>query len=117
MIVVAVSLRVIDLFRTFDTIYIITFGGPGHATELLPFYIYRARSAAAGSGLPAPSPTSFSSSRFSCSSHSSTGVESGKWRPNYEGERMSTLSVAQAPAADRGVAWKKLDQARRSTPL
>lgn len=41
-IVVAVSLRVIDLFRTFDTIYIITFGGPGHATELLPFYIYRA---------------------------------------------------------------------------
>ena len=41
-IVVAVSLRVIDLFRTFDTIYIMTFGGPGHATELLPFYIYRA---------------------------------------------------------------------------
>jgi multiple sugar transport system permease protein len=41
-IVVAVALRVIDLFRTFDTIYIITFGGPGHATELLPFYIYRA---------------------------------------------------------------------------
>jgi multiple sugar transport system permease protein len=41
-IVVAVSLRVIDLFRAFDTIYIITFGGPGHATELLPFYIYRA---------------------------------------------------------------------------
>ena len=41
-IVVAVSLRVIDLFRTFDTVYIMTFGGPGHATELLPFYIYRA---------------------------------------------------------------------------
>jgi multiple sugar transport system permease protein len=41
-IVVAVSLRIIDLFRTFDTIYIMTFGGPGHATELLPFYIYRA---------------------------------------------------------------------------
>jgi multiple sugar transport system permease protein len=41
-IVVAVSLRAIDLFRTFDTIYIITYGGPGHATELLPFYIYRA---------------------------------------------------------------------------
>jgi multiple sugar transport system permease protein len=41
-IVVAVSLRVIDLFRTFDTVYILTFGGPGHATELLPFYIYRA---------------------------------------------------------------------------
>lgn len=41
-ILVAVSLRVIDLFRTFDTIYIMTSGGPGHATELLPFYIYRA---------------------------------------------------------------------------
>lgn len=41
-IVVAVALRVIDLFRTFDTIYIMTFGGPGHATELIPFYIYRA---------------------------------------------------------------------------
>jgi multiple sugar transport system permease protein len=41
-IVVAISLRAIDLFRTFDTIYIITYGGPGHATELLPFYIYRA---------------------------------------------------------------------------
>src|SRR4029450_10306295 len=41
-IVGAVSLRVIDVFRAFDTIYIITFGGPGHATELLPFYIYRA---------------------------------------------------------------------------
>jgi multiple sugar transport system permease protein len=48
-IIVAVALRVIDLFRTFDTIYIMTFGGPGHATELLPFYIYRA---------------AFSSSRF-----------------------------------------------------
>jgi multiple sugar transport system permease protein len=40
-IVVAASLRIIDLFRTFDTIYIMTFGGPGHATELIPFYIYR----------------------------------------------------------------------------
>lgn len=39
--VVAVALRVIDLFRTFDVIYIMTFGGPGQATELLPFYIYR----------------------------------------------------------------------------
>lgn len=41
-IVVAISLRVIDLFRAFDTIYIMTYGGPGHATELFPFYIYRA---------------------------------------------------------------------------
>jgi multiple sugar transport system permease protein len=41
-IVVAVALRVIDLLRTFDTVFIMTFGGPGHATEMLPFYIYRA---------------------------------------------------------------------------
>ena len=41
-IAVALALRVIDLFRVFDVIYIMTLGGPGHATELLPFYIYRA---------------------------------------------------------------------------
>ncbi len=41
-ITVALALRVIDLFRVFDVIYIMTLGGPGHATELLPFYIYRA---------------------------------------------------------------------------
>jgi multiple sugar transport system permease protein len=40
-IVVAVALQTIDLFRVFDTIYIMTGGGPGHATELFPFYIYR----------------------------------------------------------------------------
>ncbi len=40
-IAVTLALRVIDLFRVFDVIYIMTFGGPGHATELLPFYIYR----------------------------------------------------------------------------
>jgi ABC-type sugar transport system permease subunit len=40
-IVVAVALQTIDLFRVFDTIYIMTKGGPGHATELFPFYIYR----------------------------------------------------------------------------
>ncbi len=41
-IAVALALRIIDLFRVFDVIYIMTLGGPGHATELLPFYIYRA---------------------------------------------------------------------------
>lgn len=40
-IVVATALRIIDLFRVFDVIYIMTFGGPGQATELLGFYIYR----------------------------------------------------------------------------
>jgi ABC-type sugar transport system permease subunit len=41
-IAVTLALRIIDLFRVFDVIYIMTFGGPGHATELLPFYVYRA---------------------------------------------------------------------------
>ena len=41
-IVVAAALQLIDLFRAFDVIYIMTFGGPGHATELFPFYTYRA---------------------------------------------------------------------------
>ncbi|MFN8491297.1 MAG: sugar ABC transporter permease [Caldilineaceae bacterium] len=40
-IVVVLALRIIDLFRVFDVIYIMTFGGPGHATELIPFYVYR----------------------------------------------------------------------------
>jgi multiple sugar transport system permease protein len=40
-VVVAVALQTIDLFRVFDTIYIMTKGGPGHATELFPFYVYR----------------------------------------------------------------------------
>jgi multiple sugar transport system permease protein len=40
-IVVAVSLQTIDLFRVFDTVYIMTSGGPGHATELFSFYVYR----------------------------------------------------------------------------
>lgn len=41
-IVVAAALQLIDLFRGFDVIYIMTNGGPGHATELFPFYTYRA---------------------------------------------------------------------------
>jgi len=40
-IVVVLALRIIDLFRVFDVIYIMTLGGPGRATELLPYYIYR----------------------------------------------------------------------------
>jgi multiple sugar transport system permease protein len=39
--VVAASIRMIDLFRVFDTIYIMTGGGPGQATELFPFYVWR----------------------------------------------------------------------------
>ncbi len=39
-IVALVLLRAIDAFKVFDTIYILTGGGPGTATELLSFYAY-----------------------------------------------------------------------------
>jgi multiple sugar transport system permease protein len=39
-IVTIVLLRTIDAFKVFDTIYILTGGGPGTVTELLNFYIY-----------------------------------------------------------------------------
>lgn len=39
-IVTIVLLRTIDAFKVFDTVYILTGGGPGTATELLNFYIY-----------------------------------------------------------------------------
>ena len=38
--VAIVLLRAIDAFKVFDTIYILTGGGPGTATELLTFYAY-----------------------------------------------------------------------------
>ena len=37
---VAVLFRSIDLFRMFDQIYVLTSGGPGWATETMPFYTY-----------------------------------------------------------------------------
>lgn len=40
-IAVAGAVQIIDLFRVFDTIYVMTSGGPAHATELFPFYTYR----------------------------------------------------------------------------
>jgi len=39
-IVTIVLLRTIDAFKVFDTVYILTGGGPGTATEMLNFYIY-----------------------------------------------------------------------------
>ncbi len=39
-VVTIVLLRTIDAFKVFDTIYILTGGGPGTSTELLNFYIY-----------------------------------------------------------------------------
>ena len=41
LIVVALLLRVIDAFKTFDQVYVLTGGGPGDATELLALYAYR----------------------------------------------------------------------------
>ena len=40
----------LTLIRVFDVIYIMTFGGPGHATELLPFFIYRSAFSASRMG-------------------------------------------------------------------
>ena len=39
-IITVVLLRTIDAFKVFDTVYILTGGGPGTATEVLNFYIY-----------------------------------------------------------------------------
>jgi len=33
--------RGIDAYRLFDTVYVLTGGGPGHSTELISMYIYR----------------------------------------------------------------------------
>jgi multiple sugar transport system permease protein len=40
-IVIAVLLRLIDAIRTYDTIYIITRGGPDFATDLVSIYLQR----------------------------------------------------------------------------
>ena len=38
---VVLLIRIIDAFRVFDTIYIMTYGGPGVLTETVTLYIYR----------------------------------------------------------------------------
>ena len=40
-IIIVAMLRFIDAFKVFDTIFVMTGGGPGNATEMLPTYIYR----------------------------------------------------------------------------
>ncbi len=40
-IIVVMMVRFIDAFKVFDTIFVMTQGGPGNATEMLPTYIYR----------------------------------------------------------------------------
>jgi len=39
--VIAVAIRVIECFKIFDTLYIMTGGGPGVATETISVYIYK----------------------------------------------------------------------------
>ena len=38
---VALLLRIMDAFKIFDTVYVMTYGGPGKATELLSMFIYK----------------------------------------------------------------------------
>ena len=38
---VALVFRFVDIFKSFDIIYVMTEGGPGQATTILPFYIYQ----------------------------------------------------------------------------
>lgn len=40
-IIIALMIRIIDAFKVFDTVYVMTGGGPGIATEMLPNFIYR----------------------------------------------------------------------------
>lgn len=40
-IAVALLLRIMDAFKVFDTIYVMTWGGPGTTTELISMYIYQ----------------------------------------------------------------------------
>lgn len=39
--VIVLMIRFVDAFKVFDTVYVMTGGGPGTATEMLPNYIYK----------------------------------------------------------------------------
>ena len=41
LLVIIYMLRFVDAFKVFDTVYTMTNGGPGTATEMLPNYIYK----------------------------------------------------------------------------
>jgi len=41
LLIIVLMLRFVDAFKVFDTIYTMTNGGPGNATEMLPNYIYK----------------------------------------------------------------------------
>jgi multiple sugar transport system permease protein len=40
LIIFVLSIRIMDAFRFFDTIYVLTAGGPGTATETVTIYTY-----------------------------------------------------------------------------
>ncbi|MEM2180988.1 MAG: ABC transporter permease subunit [Nitrososphaeria archaeon] len=40
--IITIVLRLIDVFKVFDYIYVLTAGGPGFSTSFLPYYIYLA---------------------------------------------------------------------------
>jgi multiple sugar transport system permease protein len=40
LIIITVLIRAMDIFKTFDTVYVMTGGGPGDATETASFYTY-----------------------------------------------------------------------------
>jgi multiple sugar transport system permease protein len=40
-IVIALAIRVVEIFKIFDTLYVMTGGGPGVATETISVYIYK----------------------------------------------------------------------------
>jgi multiple sugar transport system permease protein len=40
-IIIVAMIRFIDAFKIFDVVFVMTQGGPGNATEMLPTYIYR----------------------------------------------------------------------------
>ena len=41
LILVGLLLRIIDSFKTYDLVYVMTYGGPGVATELLSFRVWK----------------------------------------------------------------------------
>ena len=54
-IMVAAVIRTIDALKAFDTIYVITQGGPGTASETINILLYQRRSPTTTSATPRPS--------------------------------------------------------------
>ncbi len=40
-ILIVLLIRSMDVFKTFDIVYALTFGGPGQSTTVATFYLYR----------------------------------------------------------------------------